>query len=119
MRIPNEPFASAPTLLLIAPDSDLLLFLCEAHRLLVAEPALLAAVDLDLDAHGKRKKALRIADAQWAQEQSHTLPGFSSPSATVDPQTLELRAGRPRTPAYVVHMFLLLRGYGVASSATR
>ena len=112
MKFPAHPFAAAPTLLLTAPDSDLLVFLSEAHRLVVAEPALLAAVDRDLDAHGKAKKALRIADAQWAQEQSHTLPGFSSPSATVDPRTLELRAGRPRTPAYVVLMFLLLRGYG-------
>lgn len=112
MRFPDAPFAAAPTLLLTAPDSDLRLFLSEAHRLVVAEPALLAAVDRDLDAHGKRKKALRIADAQWAQERSHTLPGFASGSSVPDPQKLTLLPGRPRTSAYVVLMFLLLRGYG-------
>lgn len=112
MRFPNEPFATAPTLLLTAPHSDLLRFLCEAHRLVVAEPTLLAAVDRDLDAHGKRKKALRLADARWAERQSHTLPGFSSEATALDPQTLTLLPGRPRTSAYVVLVFLLLRGYG-------
>jgi IS5 family transposase len=111
MRFPAVPFAAAPTLLLTAPNSDLLLFLSEAHRLIVAEPSLLAAVDRDLDAHGKSKKALRIADARWAQEQSRALPGFSSQTTVLDPQTLILLPGRPRTSAYVVLMFLLLRGY--------
>lgn len=111
MRFPATPFAAAPTLLLTAPNSDLLLFLSEAHRLIVAEPSLLAAVDRDLDTHGKQKKALRLADAQWAQEQSHTLPGFSSETSAPNPQALILLPGRPRTSAYVVLMFLLLRGY--------
>lgn len=105
------PFAPAPLLLLSSPDSHLRMFLEESHRLLSSEPSVLAAIDADLDAHGKRKKALRLADQRWAEARSHTLPGFAPPDETIDPTTLTLGLGRPRTHAYVVAMFLLLRGY--------
>jgi len=111
MTFPATPFAAVPTLLLVPPDSDLRLYLQEAHQLVIAEPALLAAVEADLDTHGKRKKAMRLADARWRAERSRTLPGLAVPSDPFDPVTLTLGAGRPRTPAYVVLMFVLLRGY--------
>jgi hypothetical protein len=58
MTIPHAPFAPISTLFLCAPDSDLSMFLDEVHRLATGAPALLAAIDSDLDAHGRRKKAL-------------------------------------------------------------
>ena len=111
MTLADAPFASTPTLLLVPPDSHLLMFLQEAHRLIVAAPSMLATVEADLDAHGKRKKALRLADARWAEARSPSLPGMATPVEPIDPTTLTLGVGRPRTHAYVVLMFLLLRGY--------
>lgn len=105
------PFASVPMLLLAPADSHFRMFLEEAHRLIVAEPKLLAAIDADLDAHGKRKKALRLADARWAEARSQSLPGLAAVDEPIDPTTLALGVGRPRTSAYLVVMFLLLRGY--------
>lgn len=110
MTLLAAPFTSVPMLLLAPADSHLRMFLEEAHRLITAEPKLLAAVDADLDAHGKRKKAVRQADARWAEARSQPLPGLAA-GEPVDPTTLTLGVGRPRTSAYVVVMFLLLRGY--------
>lgn len=111
MNLPHSPFAPIPTLLLFTPDSDLSMFLDEVHRLATGAPALLAAIDSDLDAHGRRKKALRLADEDWERRRSGTLPTHDAEPSNFDPDTLVLNAGRPRTPAYVVLFALLLRGY--------
>src|SRR5271154_201638 len=111
MNIPTTPFDAVPLLFLAAADSDLLLFLREAHGLLAGCPSLLERAEADLDAHGCSKKALRLADAAWRAEHTAPLPGFAIEPVVVDPAQLKLRQGRPRTPAYVVLMALLLRGY--------
>lgn len=111
MIIPTSPFASLPTLMLFTPDSDLSIFLGEVHRLAERAPALLSAIDCDLDAHGRRKKALRLADAHWERSRSGTLPTHHAEPPNFDPDRLALAEGRPRTPAYVVLFALLLRGY--------
>jgi hypothetical protein len=111
MTIPHAPFAPISTLFLCAPDSDLSMFLDEVHRLATGAPALLAAIDSDLDAHGRRKKALRLADEDWARRRSGTLLTHEAEPTTFDPDKLVLAEGRPRTPAYVVLVALLLRGY--------
>jgi IS5 family transposase len=97
--------------MLVVPDSDLSMFLDEVHRLAMAAPALLSAIDNDLDAHGRRKKALRLADAHWERSRGGTLPTLDAELPTLDPDKLVLADGRPRTPAYVVLFALLLRGY--------
>lgn len=110
--VPLAPFDAVPTLLLsAAADSDLLQFLQEAHSLLVANPALVARAEADLDAHGCAKKALRVADAEWQAERTAPLPGYISTPIVVDPTRLVLAQGRPRTPGYVVLIAALLRGY--------
>lgn len=110
--VPLAPFDAVPTLLLsAAADSDLLQFLQEAHRLLVANPALVRRAEADLDAHGCAKKALRLADGAWQAERSAPLPGYADATAVVDPTRLTLAQGRPRTPGYVVLIATLLRGY--------
>ena len=108
---PTAPFDPIPLLLLAAADSDLRLFLQEAHGLLAACPGLVASAEMDLDAHGCGKKALRVADAAWRAERTAPLPGFASEPTVIDPARLTLAQGRPRTPAYVVLMAVLLRGY--------
>jgi IS5 family transposase len=111
MTLPTTPFAAVPMIFLVAGDSDLLLFLQEAHDLLVGCPGLIERAEADLDAHGCRKKALRVADAAWLAERTAPLPGYTSDPAVVDPTRLRLAQGRPRTPAYVVLIAVLLRGY--------
>ena len=111
MTPPAAPFGPVPLLLLTAADSDLRLFLQEAHGLLVACPGLVASAEADLDAHGCGKRALRLADAAWRAERTAPLPGFASEPTVIEPARLALAQGRPRTPAYVVLMGVLLRGY--------
>lgn len=111
MTPPPSPFAPVSMLFLSASDSDLLAFLTEAHALIVDSPALLTDVEADLDAHGLRKKALRVADAAWTRGHTSILPGCSTDSAPPPAQGLTLAHGRPRTPAYVALIALMLRGY--------
>ncbi len=124
---PPNPFAPVP-LLFLAPalDSEFLAFLEEVYRLGAASPAIIAAIEADLDLHGKHKKALRIADAQWKEarrERLSTPEGIPitpiTPITVAPPETLHLQVGRPRTAAYVVFLFMAARGYfGGFKSAT-
>lgn len=111
MILPASPFEAVPLLFLSAVDSDLLLFFEEAHRLLVGFPALVTSAEADLDAHGRAKKALRVADAAWVAERTAPLPGHEIDPTVIDPSRLRLLRGRPRTPAYVVLIAVVLRGY--------
>jgi hypothetical protein len=111
MTPPATPFGAVPLLFLVAADSDLLMFLQEAQALLAGCPALIERAEADLDAHGRGKKALRVADAAWQAERTAPLPRYTSEPVAIDPTKLTLAQGRPRTPAYVVLVALLLRGY--------
>jgi len=112
-KVPNSPFAPIVPLFIETVDSDLFFFLEEVHNLIQQSPALLKAVEKDLDAHALGKKADRIADAQWYANKSLPLRAFLDPPQ--DPEkSLVLKTGRPRTPAYVVLVALLLRGYSGA-----
>jgi IS5 family transposase len=109
--VPASPFAPVAQLFLSPGDSDLQAFLRQAHDLL-ARPenaVLLEAAQRDLDAHALHKKQLRKEDARWHQNRTAQLAGM--PPVPAPPQPLVLLPGRPRTPAYVVLMTLLLRGY--------
>jgi IS5 family transposase len=111
MPLPVSPFDAVPLLFLAPADSELLLFLQEADSLLVGCPSLIERAEADLDAHGCGKKALRVADAKWLAERTESLPGYTSEPTVIGPTHLALGQGRPRTPAYVVLMAVLLRGY--------
>jgi len=86
-------------------------FLVEAHAFIEGCPQLVCAVDADLDAHARNKKALRVADAAWVAESQLSHVERTHEPIAVDPAGLKLAQGRPRTPAYVVLMAVLLRGY--------
>lgn len=107
----SNAFDPVPLTMLCPPDSELAAFLQEAHRLLEREPEIVARIEADLDLHGKRKKSLRLQDAEWIRSRPLGLPGVEIEAATVPPEALVLATGRPRTPAYVVYMFLVGRGY--------
>lgn len=98
-------------LLLTPPDSELFEFLNEADQLAYLHPQILKQINADLDLHGKNKKALRLEDELWRAAQSQPLPSIQESRAAVRAEDLVLGTGRPRTPAYVVYMFLVGRGY--------
>lgn len=108
--LPISPFAPVVPLFLAPADSDLQVFLKEAHALIESSPEVLTAIDADLDAHALRKKTLRVTDALWLAQRTGQLAGVEE-SAQGRGEPSELQQGRPRTPAYVVLMALLLRGF--------
>lgn len=112
-QVPPSPFSPITPLFLDPVDSDLYAFLKEAHALIQKFPCLVAAVEKDLDAHGLRKKAVRVADARWLANRTLALPNMPGPAQDPD-RALVLMRGRPRTLGLVVLIGLVLRGYSGA-----
>lgn len=109
--VPSSPFAAVGVLFIDPAQSALREVLEQAHELIVRYPELLERVNADLDAHALTKKAMRVADQRWRARQAKSLPGLSCTVEPVDPDSLVLWDGRPRTPPYAVLMALFLRGY--------
>ncbi len=81
----------------------------ETERLMERFPCLLTRIEVDRDRYALEQKALRERDRLWALAQSPLLP-MALPDAREAPP-LSLQVGRPRTPAQVVFMFMVLRGF--------
>ena len=109
--IPASPFQAQPWLFLSAPDSELFNYCLQAHSLVVREPEILARIDADLDTAAKEKKRTRLLDQQWREGQTQDLPTFQFQSRPIAAEELKLGGGRPRLSAYIVYIFLMLRGY--------
>jgi len=92
-------------------DSPLHDFLREIHQIARFEPAIVERIDEDLDLHAKKKKLLRLADAQFLEGQTPDLPHLQMQLRALSLEDVELEIGRPRTEAYVVYLFLMLRGF--------
>src|SRR6266568_300731 len=92
-------------------DSALQDFLQEVHQIARAEPAIVERIDEDLDRYAKKKKLLRLADAQFLAGQTPDLPKLQMQLRELQVDDLELECGRPRTEAYVVYLFLMRRGF--------
>src|SRR3981189_3912704 len=93
-------------------DSQLNDFLNEIHQIACLEPSIVERIDEDLDLHAKKKKLLRLADAQFLAGQTLDLPKLQLQllrELKID--DIELETGRPRTDAYIVYLFLMLRGF--------
>ncbi len=85
-----------------------------AHELWHAYPDIKRWIDEDLDRRARRSKVERLADAIYESEQTLPLPMeevMALAEAQLDPETLTLEQGRPRTPAVIIYYFLVLRGY--------
>ena len=93
-------------------DTQLNDFLEESHRVVCFDPSILEQIDQDLDLLAKRKKLLRLADAQFIESQTADLPELQVQLRAASLDSIELETGRPRTAAYVVFIFLMLRGFG-------
>jgi transposase, IS5 family len=92
-------------------DSQLNDFLNEIHQIARFEPSIVERVDEDLDLHAKRKKLLRLADAQYLAGQTPDLPKLQLRLRELKIDDIQLEEGRPRTEAYIVYVFLMLRGW--------
>jgi IS5 family transposase len=92
-------------------DSPLHDFLREIHQIARLEPAIVERIDEDLDLHARKKKLLRLADAQFLEGQTPDLPELEMQLRALKLEDVELEIGRPRTEAYVVYLFLMLRGF--------
>ena len=92
-------------------DSQLNDFLNEIHRIALLEPSIVERIDEDLDLHAKKKKLLRLADAEFLAGQTLDLPKLQLQLRELQIDKIQLETGRPRTDAYIVYLFLMLRGF--------
>jgi hypothetical protein len=92
-------------------DSQLNDFLNEIHQIAIFEPSIVERIDEDLDLHAKKKKLERLADAQFLAGQTPDLPKLQLQLRELKLDNVELETGRPRTEAYLVYLFLMLRGF--------
>ena len=92
-------------------DSQLNDFLNEIHQIACFEPSIVERIDRDLDLHAKKKKLLRLVDEQFLAGQTPDLPKLQIQLRARKLDEIELEVGRPRTEAYVVYLFLMLRGW--------
>src|SRR6202049_3283586 len=91
-------------------NSQLNDFLNEVHQIARLEPSIVERIDEDLDLHAKKKKLLRLIDAQFLAGQTPDLPQLQLQLRELKLDDIELEEGRPRTEAYIVYLFLMLRG---------
>jgi Transposase DDE domain len=109
--VPDLATRPRQLIFLTPPNTALHAFLREIHQIAAAEPAIVECIDEDLDRHAKAKKLLRLADARFLAGQTPDLPQLQVQVKERDLDHLELDGGRPRTEAYVVYLFLMLRGF--------
>ena len=83
-------------------DSQLNDFLNEIHQIAYSEPSIVERIDLDLDLHAKKKKLLRLVDAQFLAGQTPDLPKLQLQLRELKFDDIDLEIGRPRTEAYLV-----------------
>ena len=92
-------------------DSQLNDFLNVVHQIARWKPSIVERIDEDLDLHAKKKKRLRLIDAQFLAGQTPDLPKLQIQLRELKLDDIDLEIGRPRTEAYIVYLFLMLRGF--------
>jgi hypothetical protein len=80
-------------------NSQLNDFLNEIHQIARFDPSIVERIDEDLDLHAKKKKLLRLADAQFLAGQTLDLPKLQLELRELKIDGIELETGRPRTDA--------------------
>ncbi len=105
----NPPTAS--NYLVPVPDTDFREFLAEVEQLARLAPEILARIEEDLDAHARRKKRLREEDRRFYESQTADLPALEIASCEMAAEELHLEVGRPRMPAFLVYVFVMIRGF--------
>jgi hypothetical protein len=91
-------------------SSELDQFVENAVGIAKQHPEILTAIECDQIAHGLKKKANRLADAEYLKARNPSLPDLEVQPPHPQAAT-ELERGRPRMPPLVVFVLLLLRGW--------
>ena len=94
----------------LIPESELSALLSRALTLTDANPHLLDMIDKDLDAHGLKKKIVRVKDSFWVKAQGSLFCALDSDEDSWE-ENIRLGVGRPRMPAAMVYLFIMIRGY--------
>ena len=100
-----------PYLLLPVPNTDFREYLDEIKSLANSFPEIITSIDSDLENHAKQKKALRLADQKFIENQTPNHPGLEFAESEIIPADLSLQAGRPRMQPLLVFIFIMLRGF--------
>lgn len=93
------------------PDTDLSRLVAEGYSMACSEPIILEMIDRDRDVYALSKKKVRLEDQAWHMSRGLPLPGFEFDASNGSADDLELSPGRPRMPAELVLIFILIRGY--------
>ena len=93
------------------PDIDFREFLAEVEKLWRFAPTIIEAIEKDLDANAREKKKVRLEDRKFYESRTAELPELNIDEQDLLAEQLALAVGRPRMPAYVVFVFLMLRGF--------
>jgi len=109
--VSDECSPRIPYLLLPVPDTDFREYLDEVKSLAKSFPEIITSIDSDLEKHAKQKKALRLADQQFIDNQTPNHPGLAFAESKIIPAELSLQAGRPRMQPLLVFIFIMLRGF--------
>jgi len=106
-------------LILPVPETDFRDFLDEVDELTRFAPEIMEAIKKDLDANARAKKKLRLADRKFAESRTADLPDLHVEEAELLADALEIGTGRPRMPAKLVYLFLMVRGFLGGSLASK
>ena len=78
-----------PYLLLPVPDTDFREYIEEVKALAKSFPEIITSIDSDLENHAKQKKALRLADQQFVDNQTPNHPGIAFAESEIIPAELD------------------------------
>jgi len=105
-----SPFTPHFNLVLEEIDSETAKMLTEAADLWAKNPDIQVAVAADQDAHGLDKKRERQALKAALADRGPKLTGLANDTSAQGVGAVFLSTGRPRLPAEVVFLFMVLRG---------
>ena len=106
----QDRLAPVASLFLCPATSEIHTFLVEFQLLVARAPELVHLVEADLDEHALKKKAIRVADADWSRSLTLVLTDFVETAKPCEKVRTRLGQGRPRTSGHIVLLMVLLRG---------
>ena len=106
-------------LILPVPDTDFRDFLDEVDALSLFAPKIIEEIDKDLDVNSREKKKLRLEDRKFFENRTLDLPALQLEEAELLADELEIGIGRPRMPAALVYIFVMVRGFLGGSLASK